>query len=292
MDKVSIVLPTYNGEKYLRQAIKSCLKQTYRNIELIIVNDGSTDGTEEIINSFKDKRILHVGHKKNRGLPEALNTGFSYTRGNYLTWASDDNYYTENAIEEMVNFLKKSNVEFVYCDFYKINSKVRKIETSVKKNYNIGACFLYTKKVKEEIGEYDTNTFLAEDYDYWIRVSKKFKMYHLDIPLLYYRVHPDSLFSKRRFEIEIVAILVRLKHNIIGVDEATKQFIENRVDKKLYKIRTFSIFGIRFLPTFITALLLKKIYLHTYNTKEIKEIFREFTKNKDFKIAKHKLIGA
>jgi len=72
--KVSIVLPTYNGAKYIRQSIDSCLNQTYKNIELIIVNDGSTDGTPEIIRSYEDGRIKYLTHEKNKGLPHALNT--------------------------------------------------------------------------------------------------------------------------------------------------------------------------------------------------------------------------
>jgi len=287
-DLVSIVLPTYNGEKFLRQAIDSCLNQTYKNIELIIVNDGSTDNTEKIITSFKDKRIKYLKHKQNRGLPEALNTGFSVAKGNYLTWASDDNYYAKHAIETMMRVRSEEAVHFVYCNFYKFNGKVKLVKLP-DKPYGRGACFLYTKKVKETIGEYDPESFLAEDYDYWIRVSKKFEMHHYKYPLLYYRLHPESLFSKKRFEIEIVAILVRLKHSLIGVDEATKQFIENKVNKKLYKLRIFSILGIRFLPTFLLALLLKKIYLHTYDTKRVREIFREYIINKDFKMAKDKL---
>src|SRR3990170_3452478 len=107
--KVSIVLPTYNGEKYIRQSIDSCLNQTHENIELIIVDDCSIDNTPEIIKSYKDSRVKSLRHDQNKFLPHALNTGFSNATGEYLTWTSDDNYYAKEAIEKMVSFLKNRN---------------------------------------------------------------------------------------------------------------------------------------------------------------------------------------
>src|SRR3990170_7698958 len=181
LQKVSIVLPTYNGAKYIRQSMDSCLNQTYNNIELISVDDGSIDETPEIVMSYKDDRIKYIRHEKNRGLPHALNTGFAETIGEYLTWTSDDNYYSNDAIEKMLRFLKNNNCSFVYCDFIEFNDNtsfdhyIQKLpkNPNLESGNNIGACFLYTRKVKEEIGDYDPDAFLAEDYDYWIRISKK-----------------------------------------------------------------------------------------------------------------------
>jgi len=271
MKLVSIVIPTYNGEKYIREAINSCLNQTYKNIQLIIVNDGSTDRTEEIINSFKDKRILHVGHKKNRGLPEALNTGFSYAKGDYLTWISDDNYYTKNTIEEMVNFLEMNKCDFVYSNFYKINGKRRLVDVSkldYKKTSWIGACFLYTKKVKDVIGDYDPEARLVEDYDYWIRVSKKFKMYHLNKPLLFYRVHAKQLFHKKRYKIREASIRLRLKYGFLTEKQAKREYVRMKANKKMHKLRMFEIKGIRFLPTFIVSVILTEILYIFYRCSE------------------------
>src|SRR3989304_1114440 len=112
--KVSIVLPTYNGARYIRQSIDSCVHQTYRNIELIIVDDASTDNTPEIIASYKDERIKYFRHEKNMGLPHALNAGFAEANGDCLTWTSDDNYYAKEAIEKMLSFLIKKSSSFIY----------------------------------------------------------------------------------------------------------------------------------------------------------------------------------
>ena len=113
MPKVSIVLPTYNGEKYIRESIDSILNQTFTDWELIIVNDCSTDNTVNIIQEYaeKDKRIKIINNKKNEKLPNSLNIGFREAIGEYLTWTSDDNVYLNRAIEEMVKFLEE-NLEY------------------------------------------------------------------------------------------------------------------------------------------------------------------------------------
>jgi len=115
--KVSIVLPTYNGERYLRRAIESCLEQTHQNIELVVVDDCSTDSTPEIIQSFADPRLVYLRNQRNQGLPRGLNIGFARTTGQYLSWTSDDNEYAPTAIEEMLRALRDSpDGEFVYAD--------------------------------------------------------------------------------------------------------------------------------------------------------------------------------
>lgn len=226
--KVSIVLPTYNGSGYLRSAIDSCLKQTHQNIELIIVDDGSTDGTPDIIKSYKDKRIRYIRHPENRGLPHALNTGFEHAAGAYFTWTSDDNLYAENAIEKMLAFLIDNQLEFVYCDFYTFenddlqNRQIKRCpdNPALEKQDDIGACFLYSRKVKEAVGAYDPKFELVEDYDYWIRVSQKFRMGHLYEPVYFYRTHMESLTSHKYFHQKISEVLLRLSKKIINVDQA------------------------------------------------------------------------
>ena len=204
--KVSIVLPTYNGSRYLRRSLESCLRQTFENIEVIVVDDGSAKDIRGIVSDYKDARLRYVSHEANRGLPQALNTGFSNATGAYLTWTSDDNYYTDNAIEEMVRFLQTyPQIEFIYSDYFVMDGagtipegRIRRTQApaSLKENNFIGPCFLYTRRVYEAVGEYDSAAFLAEDYDYWVRVSKQFKMQRLFRPMYYYQLHENSLTSK------------------------------------------------------------------------------------------------
>lgn len=199
--KVSIVLPTYNGEKYIRQSIDSCLNQTSKNIELIIIDNGSTDSTPQIVAGYHDERIKYVRLEKNMGLPFALNTGFKSSTGGYLTWTSDDNYYNEKAVAEMVDFLQSNEkIYFVYANYGTVNENGDVISMvnveppkKLREHNCVGSCFLYRRKVYDMVGYYNVNLPLVEDYEYWVRIFKKFKMQKLNKFLYWHRIHPDSL---------------------------------------------------------------------------------------------------
>lgn len=233
--KVSIVLPTYNGASRIKQSIDSCLNQTYKNVELIIVDDGSFDETPRIIRSYKDPRIKYIRHKKNAGLPNALNTGFANADGNYLTWTSDDNQYLPTAIEEMVKFLEKNKaVDLVYADYWAHylgteNKELRKMPDvlNLAIDNNVGACFLYTRRVYENVGNYDPKYRLVEDYEYWIRVSKKFRVAHYPRPLYIYGEHSKSLKSTRHSSILLLTTILRYENNYLSFPEFEKAFYES-----------------------------------------------------------------
>jgi len=221
--KVSIVLPTYNGYRYIKEAIDSCLNQTYKNIELIIIDDHSLHDIKHIIKLYKDSRIIYFRNEKNVGLAESLNIGFSKANGEYLTWISDDNIFANNAIEIMAQFLENNpQVDFVYTNYYLINEKgkiIRKVKTKNPRyldlgNY-IGPSFLYRKKIFEQIGGYNDVFRLAEDYEYWLRIRQKFKMKHLNNFLYYYRKHEHSLTSISK-EKEIIAQTQKASWNYIS----------------------------------------------------------------------------
>lgn len=246
LPKISIVLPTYNGSRYIRQSIESCLNQTYNNIELIIVDDCSSDNTPDIIRAYTDERIKYIKHKTNMGLPGALNTGFTNSSGEYLTWTSDDNFYTNDAIKKMSTYLKNKNCDFVYCNYYALqnddmaNAKLMELpEQKVLTEGNcLGACFLYTRKVWETVGEFDPKMIFAEDYDYWVRVSKKFTIRHCNEPLYFYRFHKKSLTYSKVKEVKVMTLLIRFKYDVIDILD-TRRLIEvlmlSRSDK-FYKL--------------------------------------------------------
>jgi glycosyltransferase involved in cell wall biosynthesis len=204
---VSIVMPTYNGSRYIDQAIQSCIEQTYVNWELIIVDDASTDNTPSIIERFvdQDPRIYSIRHAQNRKLPGALNTGFRQAHGEYFTWFSDDDLYLPNAIQEMVTFLEENpDVGLTYTDFTFIDAEGQPLETiSVEPPETIGIhnptglCHLYRRCVQDAVGDYAEDLFLVEDLDFWIRAFSKFKVKPLHKNLAYYRQHGASLTGTR-----------------------------------------------------------------------------------------------
>lgn len=223
--KVSIVLPVYNGARYLKQSIDSCLNQTYKNIELIIIDDGSTDETSQIIKSVTDTRVKSMRLEKNVGLPSALNAGFRNSEGEYLTWTSHDNQYLPISIEEMLSFLARNeNADLVYTDYwaYYVDTGVKELRRlsdnpNLSKCDGIGACFLYTRRVYDEIGDYDPRYRLVEDYDYWIRVCKKFKAVHFAKPLYVYGEHSKSLTNSKYNEIFVLALIVKYKYHYLSL---------------------------------------------------------------------------
>ena len=122
--KVSIILPTYNGTKYLKEAVLSCLKQEYKDIELIVVDDCSSENISGFISGIKDDRMKVLRHKKNLGLSAALNTGFKVCTGDYLTWTSDDNVYDKAAIGRLAKALQNDpGCSFVYSDYRITNER-------------------------------------------------------------------------------------------------------------------------------------------------------------------------
>ncbi|MFL5747110.1 MAG: glycosyltransferase family 2 protein [Niastella sp.] len=204
---ISIVLPTYNGSKYIAQSIQSCLQQTYANFELIIVDDCSTDNTPDIIRSYaqKDSRIKAIRNEKNKKLPLSLNTGFEAAGGKYFTWTSDDNYYAPTALAEMAKVLEADEAcGLVYADYTTIDDDGKVTGTLAFGNVNdsmvswkgCGACFLYRAEIHHQLKGYDASAFLIEDYDFFIRALTITRFYYLNRHDLYfYRLHAGSLTS-------------------------------------------------------------------------------------------------
>ncbi len=208
---VSIVLPIYNGEKYMRLSIESIINQTYKNWELIIIDDCSTDDTAKIANEYveKDERIKYYKNEVNLRLPKGLNKGFSLSKGCYLTWTSDDNLYLPNAIEKMVKTLQNQQTDFVFadCDIIDENGKIIEIikapkdyKSSIIGGNYVGACFMYTRKVYNTIGDYNPKNFLVEDYDYWLKIFARFEISNIPEVLYQYRWHDGALTSTEKRE--------------------------------------------------------------------------------------------
>ncbi|MBT0608448.1 glycosyltransferase family 2 protein [Aequorivita echinoideorum] len=226
-DFISIILPVYNGEKYLEEAIESCLSQTHKNLELIIVNDCSTDASGQIAEFYKDKdaRITVIHNKINQNLPASLNIGHSAAIGKYITWTSDDNILKSNFLEEMKKPFSDERVDIVFSDYdvlYENGSKKREhlagpVSGLIFGN-SIGASFLYKKKVFKKIGGYDEQLHTVEDYDFWLRASLISNFYHLNENLYKYRLHISSL------------------TNTVDVDKIEKRMFDEKTIYALKKI--------------------------------------------------------
>ena len=207
---ISVILPTFNGGtrgegKYLREAIESVLNQTYENFELIIVNDGSIDNTEDLILSYNNKRIIYLQNANNMGLPSARNTGLGKAKGKYIAFLDDDDYFYSKKLEEQLLFLQKNNANVTYC-FTDIVSESRKIigcynnndsgdilNILLLRNFITPSSVMISKDVYENIGYFKIHLKRCADWDYWIRISTKYKFFCLEKILLAYRKHSKQM---------------------------------------------------------------------------------------------------
>ena len=252
---ISVILPVYNGETFLEEAINSILNQTYSNFELIIIDDCSKDSSLAIANKFadKDKRIAIISNTENKKLPATLNIGHHLAKGNFITWTSDDNILKPSFLECLINSLLENQADIVYSNYDIIteNGSLKRIHITGPTEHilygnKIGASFLYKKEVFEELNGYNESLFLLEDYDFWLRASIKFNFHHLDANLYQYRLHSDSLTSgiehhkekKSKHEKGVVEMFKKISDafswNTCTLNLITKNFLGQQINISNY----------------------------------------------------------
>ncbi len=234
MPIVSIVLPVYNGEKYLAQSIKSVINQTFEDWELIIVNDCSNDNSPKIMRSFakKDSRIKIINNKTNKKLPASLNIGFAAAVGKYFTWTSDDNLYKPEALEKMAQYLDthpradlvSMNYDFIdeqgkYINEFEDLFLCKRVVADLLQHNNVGAAFMYRKEIAEKVGQYDEFTFCAEDYDYWCRIALIGNIEYTNDNIYQYRVNSQSLSATQRPQVVEKTKYVKRKYMLDFFDK-------------------------------------------------------------------------
>ena len=200
---VSIVVPVYNGSNFLREALNSALAQTYKNLEIIVVNDGSTDDTEKIALSYGDR--IRYFYKENGGTSTALNLGIQNMKGEYFSWLSHDDLYYPNKIarevEELAKLEDKNTI--VISDLDGMTDYTRTFPTALYQehrdaypsrnesylypviyNKTHGCTHLIPKKVFETVGMFDVNELVAHDFEFYYRAFSKFPHVYVNEPLI------------------------------------------------------------------------------------------------------------
>lgn len=230
MPCISIVLPTHNGSRYLSLAIDSVLSQTYEDFELIIVDDGSTDNTWEIISYYAgvDSRIKALRHETNKNLPAALNTGFKNATGELFTWTSDDNILYPHMFGHFIDFFScHQEADIVYSDYNNIDENgifLGRMKTGLENELpiydNIGASFMYRRKVDTVCGGYDENRFCSEDYAFWLKAyHNEFCFCKLEESLYQYRIHKNSLTGQRLSKLKEQTLRLLMENNKENADK-------------------------------------------------------------------------
>jgi glycosyltransferase involved in cell wall biosynthesis len=205
MPKISVLLPVHNGECYIAEAVESILHQTYRDFELIVIDDGSVDLTAKIIRSFRDKRILHIKHERKLGIVASLNEGLELAKGEYIARMDADDISLPRRFELQLDYLREDpTVGVLGCRVIEINSSgnvLREIHSPLlDSQIRWLMCFenpmrhptvLTYSQLLRDLGGY-RNFRASEDYDLWQRMSEKTRLANLGNFLLLYRLHGSN----------------------------------------------------------------------------------------------------
>ena len=202
---ISVIMPVYNAEKYLKKAIDSILNQTYKDFEFIIIDGGSGDNSQKIIENYTDKRIKAI-FKADLGLIDTLNLGISLCAGDWIARMDADDISYPNRLEEQIKYINnevavigsqadiidKYDKVFLTTHFEVEHDKI--VSKLLKNNSTIIHPSVIINKAKLiGVGGYDLKIFAAEDYDLWLRISKVGKIINVNKPLLALRKHDNNI---------------------------------------------------------------------------------------------------
>ena len=252
MADISIIVPIYNAEKYLNKCIDSLVNQTKKELEFILVNDGSTDSSEDIIKSYKDKRIKYFKNK-NQGIGKTRNFGIDKATGKYLMFLDSDDYLDINACEKLYNKAIKEKSDLVVFDFYRVEETLKEVtinnfkSSSLKENpnllldINLGPC---NKLIKRELIDKSNTRFNEElkyeDTPFVTEIIKNAnKISKLNEYLHYYVIHSNSETTVRDERVfDIIKII-----DIIRNQYKDEKYMEDIVNK--LTVRTFTNYTIQ-----------------------------------------------
>jgi hypothetical protein len=226
---VSIIIPVFNGSNYLSEAIDSAIAQTYPNIEILVINDGSTDHgkTEKIAKSYGNK--IRYFLKKNGGVASALNYGIKQMKGEWFSWLSHDDMYTPTKITELINYISlHSRAKILYTDYELVNVRgdhLHNISVRPTDNDNMqlrlidsyplnGCAMLIRKDCFTKVGKFDEKLHTTQDYDLWFRLAEKYQFEYVPISSIKSRQHSEQDSHSNNHKDEVDALYSKFIRNI------------------------------------------------------------------------------
>jgi len=203
-------MAVYNSEKYVREAVDSILNQTFKSFEFIIINDGSTDKTQEILESYNDPRIV-ITHQKHMGLTKSLNKGIALAKGKFIARQDADDISLPDRLEKQIEFLelhkdiallgtaaKIIDIRGFYLRTVRYPTDHSSLSIAINhSNQFWHGSVMFRRQSFLELGGYQEILFTAQDYDLWLRFVEKFKVANLSDPLYKYRLNYLSLSFKK-----------------------------------------------------------------------------------------------
>lgn len=205
---ITVVIPNFNNAKYVSSAIESVLNQTYKNLEIIVIDDGSSDDSIEVISKYAHS--VRIICQKNHGVSGARNVGLSHARGSFICFLDSDDVWTENKVEKQVEVLSRNLNSCVYCGIrivdesgselskilpkYKGNLQKRYLWNPGRANVLLGcSSAILPTRVAREVGGFDINLSMSADWDFFRKIADKIEIDFVDSCLVEYRQHPRNM---------------------------------------------------------------------------------------------------
>lgn len=307
---LTVLMPVFNGEKYLKTAMDSILNQTYSDFEFLIINDGSTDLTEEIINTYKDPRINYIKNDRNRGIVVTLNIGLEMSRGKYIARMDADDIAYPARLEQQLNFML-AQPECKLCgtraiainengsQTYKLKRPYVAADLKVQhlfRNSFIHPTVMLDAEVAREF-KYAANYEYAEDYHLFAQIALKYPTANLKTALLYYRIHSENITSKKQLEMNksemktINYLLSNLFTAQVSEEEVSihhrfltrdfKKIDSKTIESHLIKIKKANCIKKAYDPKFLSIMLQKEWFNFLFFSEE-KNVLRTFIHSKLF----------
>ena len=232
--KISVYMASYNYADFIEEAINSVIHQTLDDWELIVINDGSTDDTEEVLKQYESNQKIRIIHQQNQGLNITNNIALRLARGEYIMRLDADDYLDENALSVLSDSLDRNKAfDLVFPDYYEVdeNGKVLDLIRRDKLDNDVeildlpahGACTMFRTNTLKRLGGYIEDFQCQDGYELWLRFIQKYKPKNINIPLFYYRQHSKSLTKNKK------KILDTRR-------EIKKRFVKKELNGKLPKV--------------------------------------------------------
>lgn len=217
---ITVYITNYNYGKYLEQAIKSVLDQSFCDFELLIIDDGSTDDSREIIGCYEEVDNVRVFYQHNQGLPRTNNLALKQARGKYITRLDADDFFTPDALFKLVSKIDSDpDLVAVWPDYFEIDADGQMIRRVSRHNFDIdvtlfdqpahGACTMFRVDALEQMGGYDESLSRQDGFDLWLRLIKIYKVSNVSECLFYYRRHAESLTGNEAMLLQTRATILR-----------------------------------------------------------------------------------
>jgi CMP-N-acetylneuraminic acid synthetase len=207
--RVTVYITNYNYGRYLRQSIDSVLSQTLQDFELLIIDDGSTDDSRQIMENYADHPKVELIYQKNRGLNVTNNIALRLARGQYIVRLDADDYFEPDALEAMAQLLDADpEVGLVFPDYFMVDRHGSAMEAVCRLDFDRevalldqpahGACTMIRREFLVALGGYDESYSCQDGYELWIKFTAKHKVRNINRPLFHYRQHGENLTSNER----------------------------------------------------------------------------------------------